>query len=87
MLFDEKKRASLLRKYEAEREDRQRLCRLLAVISLSVTAKEIADTMDRTDFKPTGGSRPWKVRDIVPMLDELDRSGLVRTREVWGRTR
>ena len=87
MLFDEKKRASLLKKYEAEGEDRRRLCRLLAVISLSVTAKEIADTMDRTDFKPTGGSRPWKVRDIVPMLDELDRSGLLRTREVWGRTR
>lgn len=87
MLFDEKKRASLLRKYEAEGGDRRRLCRLLAVISLSVTAREIADTMSRAGFKPTEGPQRWRVKDIVPVLDDLNRSGLVRTRAAWGRTR
>ena len=87
MLFDEKKRASLLKKYEAESEDRRRLCRLLAVISLFVTAREIVDTMNRVDFNPAERTRRWKVKDIVPVLDALNRSGLVRFKAAWGRAR
>ena len=87
MLFDEKKRASLLKKYEAESEDRRRLCRLLAVISLFVTAREIVDTMNRVDFNPAKRTRRWKVKDIVPVLDALNRSGLVRFKAAWGRAR
>ncbi len=87
MLFDEKKRASLLKKYEAESEDRRRLCRLLAVISLFVTAREIVDTMNRVDFNPAERTRRWKVKDVVPVLDALNRSGLVRFKAAWGRAR
>ena len=76
MLFDERRRAELLKKYDALPETERKLCRFLAVVYVPTAVTNLTKCLNASDIRTPGGIQ-WSAKAHVgPFLERWRQAGL-----------
>ena len=77
MLFDERRRAELLQRYDALPDLERAVCRLLAVVYIPVASNPLAQCLNASALRTPRGVQ-WNAKvHVVPLLERWQRAGLV----------